>query len=134
MKETTITTNEKKGLLILAHGSKVKETDETVRQLAATMKDKTKDTFDAVAYGFLQMANPTMAEAARELATAGITQIHIAPFFLFRGNHLREDIPEELESLKTAFPQLTFTLGNAIGDHPAMTRIMLEQIDKDLSA
>ncbi|MEN1760198.1 CbiX/SirB N-terminal domain-containing protein [Anoxynatronum sibiricum] len=127
-------TKEKKGLLILAHGSKVKETDETVKRLAEAVKIQTADTFDAVGYGFLQMANPTMAEAARKLAEAGVTRVHIAPFFLFRGNHLREDIPEELENLKKEYPHLNFTMGGSIGDHPAMTRVLLDQIEKDLSA
>jgi sirohydrochlorin cobaltochelatase len=56
----------------------------------------------------------------------GVSRVRIVPMFLGVGRHAREDLPELVQDLTEAYPQMSFELLPAIGQHPAMTALMAE--------
>ncbi len=118
----------KKGLIVLAHGSKVAETDEIMTQYVETIQKKV--TFEYVEKAYLQMMSPDLAEAVGKLSEAGVKDIVVFPFFLFNGNHIKEDIPSELDALKIKYPELNFTFMSNIGYEPKLAEIVAERIER----
>ena len=55
-----------------------------------------------------------------------VTHVRIVPMFLGVGRHAREDLPELVHGLRQAYPQMSFELLPAIGEHPAMTALMAD--------
>lgn len=118
----------KKGLIVLAHGSKVAETDEIMTQYVETIQKNV--TFEHVEKAYLQMMSPGLADAVVKLDEAGVKDIVVFPFFLFNGNHIQEDIPNELEALKMEYPETTFTFMDNIGYEPKLAEIVAERIGR----
>jgi len=52
--------------------------------------------------------------------------VRIVPMFLGVGRHAREDLPQLVQSLTQAYPQMGFELTSALGEHPAMTALMAD--------
>ena len=120
----------KKALLILAHGSRVPETCDTVKNLSQAVKEKAGEEFQLSGYAFLQFAKPTFEEAAEKLIEEGAEEVVVAPFFLFEGHHMKHDLPEALEELNTRHPKVTFKTTGVIGEDPRMADALLDQIRK----
>ncbi|MBY0469050.1 MAG: CbiX/SirB N-terminal domain-containing protein, partial [Burkholderiaceae bacterium] len=58
------------------------------------------------------------------LAEAGCTQVAIVPLFLGTGGHVRKDLPLLIEALRSAHPQVTWTLQPSIGEAPGVIEAM----------
>jgi sirohydrochlorin cobaltochelatase len=79
-----------------------------------------------VAVAFLELTEPDLPHTVEVLMKQGVTRVRIVPMFLGVGRHAREDLPELVQGLTEAYPQMTFELLPAIGEHPAMTALMAE--------
>ena len=55
-----------------------------------------------VAIAYLEMMQPTLAQAIGELRDRGATEIVVVPLFMAQGNHLRRDLPLMIESARQA--------------------------------
>ena len=75
---------------------------------------------------YLEMMQPDLATAARQLVAAGVSQIAILPMFLGRGRHAREDLPQLIEQLQQTHPETRFILRTALGEHPAMVEAIAQ--------
>jgi sirohydrochlorin cobaltochelatase len=79
-----------------------------------------------VAVAFLELTPPDLPSTVEQMMKQGLTQIRIVPMFLGVGRHAREDLPELVNGLIEAYPQMQFELAPAIGEHPAMTALMAQ--------
>ncbi|MBM7614713.1 sirohydrochlorin chelatase [Alkaliphilus hydrothermalis] len=105
----------KRGLFILAHGSQAKEADMILAELMEKLQKKMDKNFDELGWGSLQISKPSVDEGLEALAATGVTEIVIVPMFIFKGNHVKYDIPEVLEGIKGKYPNISFTMGKHIG-------------------
>ncbi len=80
----------------------------------------------AVAVAFLELTEPDLPSTIEQMMKQGLSCVRIVPMFLGVGRHAREDLPEIVEKLTEAYPQMRFDLVAAIGEHPAMTSLMAE--------
>ena len=69
-------------LLILAHGSRKKRSNDEVQSLAQRYEVAYPDQFDAVYAGFMELAQPDIHMTIRTAIDAGATQLTILPYFL----------------------------------------------------
>lgn len=122
MKEQT----EKKAVVLLGHGSKKKEANEILSQLAKMLE---KESYDPVFYSFLQFTSPTLEDTIDKIAGYSVQEITIVPVFLFPGVHLQQDIPEEIEELKYKYPGISFNLSGPIGADKRLIPILKDKID-----
>ncbi len=79
-----------------------------------------------VACAFLELTPPTLPQVVEDLMKQGITHVRIVPMFLGVGRHAREDLPQLVQTLIQAYPQMAFELTSALGEHPAMTALMAD--------
>ncbi|MDW7673761.1 MAG: CbiX/SirB N-terminal domain-containing protein [Bacillota bacterium] len=85
------------GYIILGHGSRASEANESLKLIANLVTEKLDSQNVKVAY--MGLCEPTLEAATEELVNSGCGKIIIMPFFLYRGIHLQEDIPAKITSL-----------------------------------
>jgi sirohydrochlorin cobaltochelatase len=121
-----------KAMMILAHGSKV----EATRDVAFKIRDdvKTKGIYADVKVAFLQFNKPDIREVALDIYGKGIRHIVAAPMFLFEGNHIKYDIPEEFKKIKQLCPGLTVEISKPLGYDERIAQIIVERAEGELCA
>ena len=112
------------GVILFAHGSRdplwrlpIDAVAERVRALQPNLP---------VAVAFLELTAPDLPSTVEVLMKQGVNHLRIVPMFLGVGRHAREDLPDLVQGLTEAYPQMSFELLPAIGEHPAMTALMAE--------
>jgi sirohydrochlorin cobaltochelatase len=53
-------------------------------------------------------------------------KISVLPMFIARGGHLKRELPEMMESLRSRFPVVEFVLAGAVGEEEAVIQAMAE--------
>lgn len=114
------------GILILAHGSKRRESLDEVLSLVEKVKLKTGE--DRVTAAYLQFSPITLEVGVETLIKAGVKEICILPLFLFDGNHVRRDIPQAVSELRQKYPQIAFSVTRHIGDDDRMAEMIVDRV------
>jgi sirohydrochlorin cobaltochelatase len=113
---------QQKGIILLGHGSRDRLWRQPMEAVAARLAALRPEL--PVRCAYLELQPPTLADAASELAAAGIANISITPMFLGSGKHVREDLPVLLEQLKQEHPAVTFELQPPVGDDPRVLDLL----------
>lgn len=113
-------------ILLLGHGSKAPEANETLRKVAASVK--AAGNYGAVLPAFLQMAKPDFQEGVDELVSLGFNDIILMPYFLYMGLHVTQDLPEEMDKALARYPRLSLTFAKNLGYHDKLVDITVERI------
>lgn len=112
-------------VVVLGHGSRASGSHRTLEWVAGRLGAR----LDChVRAAFLQFNQPDLAGCCRELADGGVTRIFIAPYFLFDGNHMIRDIPEELGKLEAELDGVDFYLASTLGTDEQMVRLLMKRI------
>jgi sirohydrochlorin ferrochelatase len=119
-----------KALLIVAHGSRRKESNEEVRRLAYRIRENSGPAFDLVSSAFLEISSPQFDSAVADLIDEGVTEIKIFPYFLAAGTHVVNDIPRLIEEEKEKNPSILFELLPHLGALQGISTLILNQIYK----
>lgn len=114
------------GILILAHGSRRKETEDVLAAVVAKVKNYVA--VDLLETAFLQFSENDLARGLERLIARGATEIRVIPYFLFSGVHIREDIPAELESFRRDYGNIKITLEPSLGDDDRLAMILADKI------
>ncbi|ABR46307.1 cobalamin (vitamin B12) biosynthesis CbiX protein [Alkaliphilus metalliredigens QYMF] len=123
----------KRGLFVLAHGSMAQEAGEIVKEIVTMLEGDKSEAFDLLGFGSLQFSQPDFMQGIDQLVEQGAEEIIIVPMFLFQGNHVKHDIPEELEVLQKKHEKVKFTLGRPIGADRRIADIIQERAKEALS-
>ena len=118
-------------VVVLGHGSRAPGALELLEKVSSGLAVKLGLTVRAAS---LQFNRPTLAECCKELAAGGAGRIVVAPYFLFAGNHMLEDIPGELERIRKQLPGIEFILCEPLGDDGRLVDILSERIRGVLAA
>ncbi|SFM83363.1 sirohydrochlorin cobaltochelatase [Chitinophaga sp. YR627] len=110
-----------KGILICGHGSRDPEGVEGFKALVALLRKRYPDRM--VDYGFLEFSHPVYAAAVERMYVAGIREIIAIPAILFAGGHAKNDIPFEMNTLQSQYPDLRIRLGRHIGITPSILQL-----------
>ena len=105
-----------RGLLLLAHGARDPAWAAPFEAVAQRVRERAPAA--AVRLAFLELMAPGLAQAADDLAALGCRRVDVVPVFLGVGGHVRRDVPAQVEALRIAHPQITFTLHEAVGETP----------------
>ena len=101
-------------VVLFAHGSRDADWAapfHAIRERIAAVKPRLR-----VELAFLEVMQPTLAEAVSGLATAGERRICIAPLFMAQGAHLKRDLAAMLGDLRRAHPQTSLEVLPAVGE------------------
>ena len=106
-------------IILFAHGARDPEWAAPFRRIAARLREARSNL--PVQIAFLELMQPTLADAVAGMAAEGITRITLVPLFLAQGGHLKEDLPRLLEDIRHSHPGITIDVTEAIGDSEVLT-------------
>lgn len=119
------------GVIILAHGSRgelgAQAVIDALDRIASGMKVLLSPDVEIVG-GAMQFNHPDLSEAAEHLIAKGARTIVVAPYFLFPGRHVMEDIPDEIKKLSSAHPGVRFFLADNLGLDESFVDLMARRI------
>ena len=117
-------------MILFAHGARDPDWARPVEAVAKRLRDHFPDRLVAVA--FLEFMKPTLSELVTNvLADVSFkpgSRIHILPFFIAQGGHLRKELPEMLEALRVQYPGQTFSMLPPLGELPTVQEAMADAI------
>jgi len=111
-----------RAIILLGHGSRDPLWRQPMEAVAARLAALRPDL--PVRCAYLELEPPKLADAASELAAAGVRNISITPMFLGSGKHVREDLPRLLEQLRHRHPSIQFELQQPVGDDPRILDLL----------
>lgn len=115
-----------KALLLVAHGSRRKASNDEVLGLARALGEAMGDRFDIVEGAFLELAAPTIPDGIRCCVNQGADAVVVVPYFLAAGTHVADDIPALVREAAAAYPDISLTVTPHIGASPLMTDLIRE--------
>ena len=118
----------KTGVIVLAHGSKVKSGNEGLFKVVEMLRAMGK--WDMVDACFLQLAKPGLSEGVKNIVEKGAEKIVVMPLLLFSGNHVLKDIPNEIENEKRKYPEIQFFYARNLGADERIAQIAADRIDE----
>lgn len=114
------------GIIILGHGSRAKKANGTIPRVIKEVKKKAN--FKIIEPSYLQLSWPNLHASVKRAAEKGCKKIVVVPFFLFTGNHVGRDIPNEIEREKKIYKDVEFIYANNLGADPRISDIVLSCI------
>jgi len=120
--------SEKRALLIVDHGSRQPEANETIGEIARMTRQIRPGLI--VEYAHMEMAEPNIAEGVARCVEAGADEVIVHPYLLADGRHCQETIPEEIGELALTYPDVQFRITAPLGPHRKLAEIVLQRIDE----
>lgn len=111
-----------KAIIAFAHGSRDPQWREPIEAVCGHIQALAPDMLTRTAY--LELCEPDLPTAARELVEAGVTHVRVLPVFFGMGKHAREDLPELMSSLRTGYPHIEWECLPTAGENPALLRLL----------
>lgn len=118
----------KKGILLCGHGSRDPEGVNGFKELVRLLKLRYPNY--EVDYGFLEFSHPVYAASVGRLYENGVREIIAIPAILFAGGHAKNDIPFEMNTLQSQYPDLKITLGKHFGITASILQLSKKLIEK----
>ncbi len=101
-------------VILFAHGSRDARWREPVEAVARRMTTRRPEV--PVACAYLELVEPDLPTAAKRLIAGGARSLRVVPLFLGMGKHVREDLPQLVDALRAAHPDVVFSLVPAVGE------------------
>ena len=111
-----------RGIVLFAHGSRDPLWRQPMEAVAARVA--TREPGVLVRCAYLEITEPDLATAAAALIGEGAEAITVVPLFLGVGKHARSDLPQLMDALRLAHPQVAWTLQPAVGEHPELIDLL----------
>lgn len=115
-----------RGILVVAHGSRAKETEATLEAVLDMLKKKNPEII--LEHAFMEFSEKTIGIAVDKLLEKGVTEIKVVPYFLFAGIHLKEDIPNMIKEYMADKPEINVIMGETLGADPRLCDILIDRI------
>lgn len=110
------------GIVLFAHGARDPRWAAPFEAVAARLRQRLPGT--AVRLAYLELMVPDLPAAAAELVAAGCTDVVVLPLFLGAGRHVRNDLPQIVQTLRAAHPRVRWSLQPPVGELPSVIDAM----------
>ena len=114
-------------LIIVAHGSKVKSSNDEIVNIVSKIKFNIDDKI-LVFHAFLELSEPSIFIAINKAIAENCKKIKIFPYFLAAGKHVQEDIPCEIKKFKKLHPEIEFILLPHIGNCNGIENMIISNL------
>ena len=115
-------------VLLIAHGSRRAEANADLVEIAAQLRDRGQHKI--VVPSYLELAEPSIPDGARQCVAAGATLVLMLPYFLSAGAHATTDMQRFRDELAVEYPSVRFVLCSPLGLHPLMLDIVQARLDE----
>jgi len=120
----------KTAILLMAHGSRIPEANDAVREIAAMVAAMTD--YEIVEVSFREQHLPNIQAGIDACVAKGAERVLLLPYFLFVGAHVQEDLPEEMAIARERYPDVEFAMGSHLGVHRKLAEVVVERIAQGL--
>ena len=117
----------KRALILVDHGSVVKEANEMLVEVADRVRESCKSEFDIVRYAHMEIAEPTISQAFDACVADGADEVIVHPYFLSPGRHSMRDIPAMVEDAARKHPHTSYRVTEPLGLHQKIVDVILER-------
>ncbi|MGA9394014.1 MAG: CbiX/SirB N-terminal domain-containing protein [Azonexus sp.] len=111
-------------LVLFGHGARDPEWAGSVRRVQDAIRKRAPGL--AVELAFLEFLTPRLPDCVAGLIADGASKIVVMPMFIAPGGHLKREVPEMLDLLRSTHPGVQFFLGEAIGQNEIVVQAMAE--------
>lgn len=118
--------NDRRGLLIVDHGSRSDDANARLAALARRIAEARPDWL--VAHAHMEIATPDFEAGIDALVARGARMILVHLQFLGSGLHVRETLPRLAERACARHPGVAIELSTPLGDDPRLVEIVLDQM------
>jgi len=118
-----------KALLLIAHGSRRKQSNDEVIVLADRLKQKCSDQYSIIHAGFLELSETLIPDGIKNCVDDGATSIVVLPYFLNSGRHVVEDIPNIVEQTRPHYPGVDIKIAQHLGASDLMMDLLISSAD-----
>ena len=119
-------TSETTGLLIVCHGSPLREANDGFIALVGRIAARLG--MSHVLPAFFALVRPNIQDQIAALAARGVDRIVVMPYFLFQGQHVSVDIPNILAQCHEWFPGVTLELMPTLENDPGVETVVVERL------
>jgi sirohydrochlorin ferrochelatase len=119
----------KVAVILVDHGSRKAEANDMLMGLAS--KYKKLYNVDIVEAAHMELSEPSIATAFRKCVDQGATNIICHPFFLSKGRHVQEDIPDMMKAAAAEhddIPHLEYSITEPLGVQEKILELIHESI------
>lgn len=115
-----------KSLLLVAHGSRRSESNTEIAALTQRLASRAGDAFDVVECAFLELAEPLIPDGIQRCIDQGATSVAVVPYFLARGTHVADDIPEQVAIKQNEYPQMDIHITDYLGTSDELVDVLIK--------
>ncbi len=119
-----------KALLLVAHGSRRKQSNSEVVTLSEKLSTKCSTDFPIIKAGFLELSSPSISEGVQQCISEGATTVVLLPYFLNSGRHVVEDIPNIVKSIQEKFTAVQIKIAPHLGASDLMLDLLISSAKK----
>jgi sirohydrochlorin ferrochelatase len=120
----------KRALLLVAHGSRRSASNDEIRTLAKRLSAEQNDAFEMVEPAFLELAEPSIPDGIEFCIQQGAKEVVVFPYFLSAGRHVAEDIPAEVRVKQEQYPEIAIHVADYLGIAPGMPGMILAHLSR----
>ena len=113
-----------KALILFGHGARDSRWREPFERLALIWRAQHPQV--RVELAFLELMQPSLAEAITSLVGCGASNIVVVPVFFGQGGHLRNDFPVLLSACQEKFPDVVLSATPAVGEDEAVLQAIVD--------
>ncbi len=124
-----------RAIVILGHGSRasVGDANKVVMNIAEMVRTQLHVPILEVAFMNRKSGLQTLHEAIAKAVEAGAREVIVAPVFITKGQHLREDIPQEISAVQAAYGgRVQVKLASHLGEDPRLAQVVMDRIREAL--
>lgn len=99
----------KVGLIVVAHGSNLKQSNDEIRDLVKSLKSLDLEK-NWIAEAFLEKGEPSIPKMLLEANYKGITSLKILPCFVTNGVHVSKDLTSLCDQASREYPEMKIEL------------------------
>jgi sirohydrochlorin ferrochelatase len=119
-------------ILLVAHGSRREASNEEIRSLTESLRQRAGNCFTDVGCAFLELAEPSIPDGIRDCIARGAIRVTVFPYFLSAGRHVATDIPAEVDRIVDDYPNIDINIAPHLGAAGAMGELILQQAESGL--
>jgi len=116
------------GVMLIAHGSRRPAANADLLELVELLVSR--GGYSLVEPAFLELAEPTIPQAAKTCVRRGARRILMLPFFLSAGNRVTIDLQRYAREFAMEFPRAEFVVCPPLGLHPLMLEIVEDRLQQ----
>jgi sirohydrochlorin cobaltochelatase len=114
----------KTAIILFAHGARDPEWASPMRRVQAAIRARSPGI--AVELAFLEFMAPNLETCVADAIAGGARKLLILPMFIAQGGHLKRELPEIVEKLRSTWPDVEFSLDRAIGEVESVVQAMAD--------